>query len=455
MGRTQVNFLGAAAGSSSSMLNITRQLWQDQELRVITFEDPPFMMIHQQEDGTYSYSGYLYEAFLLIAAQLNFRFRIQVHAGSSYGRVHENGTWDGLIGEVVYKRADVALSWFELLKERFQVIDYCDRVPLAHDLYGFFVWKITAPSREITFNMFQNLLKPLDHHVWKMLLVFLLALSLVLRVIVLSVPSATKHTRQESTWSSCFLSIFKTMVSQGWARTPNSSAARIVIMFSWLLGIIIHSSFSANLISLQTVMSGTSPINTLREFNAHPDWQLVTRPGASILSYWKTSSDIEEQSLYRRISEGNGFVKFLPSGENSEVLLQPKVLFFGGVNENFYTLESRACNLRQLLDKPLRRIDGYLVIRRGMPGLKKALNWALLRMAQSGTLARLRSRWLQHYQEGCDAAGHPTSPEPLTLHAVLPLLALVPPGVIVGLLLLLAERLWQKAGALLQTLEYS
>ena len=61
------------------------------------------MTIKQEEDGTISYEGFCIDLFKQLAKMLHFTYEIYHSPDGQYGSVTENGTWSGLMGELVNK----------------------------------------------------------------------------------------------------------------------------------------------------------------------------------------------------------------------------------------------------------------------------------------------------------------------------------------------------------------
>lgn len=66
-------------------------------------QDAPFVMKKKQNDGTISYEGYCVDLLNEIARNLKFTFDIYTSPDGMYGTETENGTWNGMIGELVNK----------------------------------------------------------------------------------------------------------------------------------------------------------------------------------------------------------------------------------------------------------------------------------------------------------------------------------------------------------------
>jgi len=58
-------------------------------------------MKEENEDGSYSYEGYCIDLLNELARNLKFTYEIYVSPDGMYGAQTENGTWNGMIGEIV------------------------------------------------------------------------------------------------------------------------------------------------------------------------------------------------------------------------------------------------------------------------------------------------------------------------------------------------------------------
>lgn len=402
--------------------------------------NPPHISVTQNQNGTFSYHGYLYNIWLLIATQLHLSFRMVPHntTPAGFGSEMENGQWDGLIGELVHNRADIALTWLVMNQARRKVIDFVDELPVAFTSDAFYVRKTSSRSRSVDLSIMEGLFKPLHKHVWWMLIVFILGSTLLLRVVTRfsRAGSEQDENHEEMTLGSTFLCIFMAMVGQGWPVTPNSVAARIATIMIWFLGIIISCSYTANLISSLTVTGEERPITSLKQFYERPQWKFTATAGTAQVQDWKVSKSIYKRDLYRRVVEKDRFIDLLPSGENVNCTIEEQTLSYGDMDQFIQLLGNKACDLAPLLDRPIQRLPCYLVMRYGRQQLKRDINVALLALRQAGVIARLERTWLMADWQTC-----PTRPafRVLNFWDVLAELALVPIGVVCSTIVALLE----------------
>ena len=418
----------------------------ERELRVTALHDPPYVEIHRLSNGSYRYDGYLFALWEIIAHELNLRYRIESPADGGYGNLDENGTWSGMVGELTYGRADVALSWLFLRPDRATVIDYLDSVAVETEKETFFIPKTVGETYDMSERMYRSLLKPLYADVWWSVLMSMIVLSIVFR---LSLNANLKRaensqTVKEMTWGSCLLSIFMTLVGQGWAKTPDSLAARTATIFSWMLGIVIYTTYTSNLTSYLTVDIVERPISSLEEFSKRSDWTLAVQNGHAVLNDWKVSPDQHLRGLFERSASGEGFLAISATQEIIRKLAKPKMMAYASRPSLLNLLGSHACQMVTLEKNAMYEInEGFLTMAKGTPKLGAAINGLLRRLHGIGALSKLRNQWLSHSGEN-DACLQGDERQSLLFTEFMPVLAAIVLGLMFSVIFLALELGWAK-----------
>ena len=70
------------------------------------------MTIKQEEDGTISYEGFCIDLLEQLAKMLHFTYEIYLSPDGQYGVITENGTWNGMLGELANKVGTLRDSYF-------------------------------------------------------------------------------------------------------------------------------------------------------------------------------------------------------------------------------------------------------------------------------------------------------------------------------------------------------
>ena len=440
VGRHWFDDVGAASDSCESCEDL------DQEIRVTAIPDPPYIDFHRQANGSFHYEGYLADIWELIARELNLRYRIEPLTDGGYGSLDENGTWSGMVGELAYGRADVSLSWLFLREDRAEVVDYLDSVAVETIRETFYIKKNLDEIPDFSEYVYRSLLKPLDLNVWWSLFSSMLVLSIVLRIILRANhrKAENSQTVKDMTWGSCILSSFMTLVGQGWAKTPDSLAARTATIFSWMLGIVIYASYTTNLISFLTVVTVKRPISSLQEFSERSDWTLAVLPGHAVLNDWKVSHDRHLRALFERSASGEGFLAITATPENIRKLAQPKVMAYTSHSRLLNLIGGHACQMVTLQENAMYEISGgFLTIAKGMPKLRAAINNLLRRLHELGVLWRLKNQWMSRFGEE-NACEQVDEYHALSFVEFMPVLAVIVPGLVFSVFSLVLEWGWAK-----------
>ena len=423
--------------------SVSPKLSADQELRVTTVHNPPLMTVERFTNGSFRCEGYLYDLWDTVAQQLGLRYRMVPLLEPLYGSMEANGTWNGMVGELAYGRADIAVTTLDMRSDRATVIDYIDAVSVTRTHSKFYVRADSHTVPEMSSETLSSLLKPLDQDVWWTLLASLLILSLALRVSLRFSYGMTesKETVDTMTLGACLLSSFRSLVGQGWDSSPTSIAVRIVTSCSWMLGIIIYASYTANMISHLTVITRDVPISSLKEFHEQKGWRLAIQPGHSILNDWKSSKDIYERSLYQRSVTREGIIDIYWEGDSTWRILEPKVLTYVNMDPVFRILQSDACSMEPIPGLPVKTNEVYIAIAKGRGKLRKEINRIMRKLNEEGLLKRIKGQWIRSNDAICNSK---TGFRGMTFGDVFMVLSIVPVGVALSVTICAFEYLWAR-----------
>ncbi|CAG7727347.1 unnamed protein product [Allacma fusca] len=92
---------------------------QEKTLDVVTIQRQPFVIL----DGE-NYTGVIYELLTALQQKYNLRIAIKPPYDGNWGASMENGTWDGMLGMIIRKEADIGAAGFSVTLERSRVIDF-------------------------------------------------------------------------------------------------------------------------------------------------------------------------------------------------------------------------------------------------------------------------------------------------------------------------------------------
>lgn len=140
-------------------------------LVVSTLLSDPYVMKSEKSGGVGGYEGFAIDLVEHVATSLGRNFTINIATG--YGSKNNDGTWNGMIGDVVSGRADLAVGDLTINSEREAVVDFS--MPFL-DL-GISILYVASPAKSIDLFSF---LEPLSPVVWIMMLVAGILVSITL-----------------------------------------------------------------------------------------------------------------------------------------------------------------------------------------------------------------------------------------------------------------------------------
>ena len=412
---------------------------QGEVLRVTTVYYPHYMGGEWRPDGTFDCRGFLCDLWHMIADHLNITYRIVPLESGDYGTLDANNTWSGMVGQLAYGQADIAVALVEMRADRSAVIDYLDACPVARTPQQFYVRADQEESFELSSTMLHGLLKPLGANVWWTLLASLLFLATALYICLRFSHANTESNQraEDRTWSSCLFACFMSQVGQGWTTTPTSLAARTVTISCWVLATVLSTSYTANLVSHLTKVTTRPPISSLKDFSERPDWRFTIPLGHAALNDWKVSNNQYERELYKRTVTGQGFVPLrIASPDELWSDLQGQTMGYVNIDMLFGLMPEKACSLMPVPVVPAKTFINYMTIAKGRGRLRRAINQVLLKMSDSGLIARLKNRWSRPKATNCKtSATHKT----LGIRDVAGMLLIVPLSLCVCMIIFSTE----------------
>ncbi|XP_051521210.1 glutamate receptor ionotropic, kainate 4-like isoform X2 [Myxocyprinus asiaticus] len=118
--------LGLSMERKLPSLNVTDTLFNT-TLTITTILENPYVMLrtnHQELEGNDRYEGFCVDMLKELADILKFKYRIRLVGDGVYGVPGANGTWTGMVGELISRKADLAVAALTITAEREKVIDF-------------------------------------------------------------------------------------------------------------------------------------------------------------------------------------------------------------------------------------------------------------------------------------------------------------------------------------------
>ncbi|XP_068900994.1 glutamate receptor ionotropic, kainate 2-like isoform X1 [Tenebrio molitor] len=374
-------------------------------LVVMTREERPYVMVKEEKNltGNARYEGFCIDLLKCIAGQVGFQYSIRLVPDHMYG-VYDPDTkeWNGIVRELMEKRADLAVASMTINYARESVIDFTK--PFMNLGIGIlFKVPTSQPTRLFSF------MNPLAVEIWLYVLAAYMLVSFTLFVMARFSPYEWNNPHpchQESdivenqfSVSNSFWFITGTFLRQGSGLNPKATSTRIVGGIWWFFTLIIISSYTANLAAFLTVERMITPIESAQDLADQTDISYGTLEGGSTMTFFRDSKIGIYQKMWRFMESRKPpvFVKMYEEGVQR--VLEGNYAFLMESTMLDYAVQ-RDCNLTQiggLLDS-----KGYgIATPKGSPWRDK-ISLAILELQEKGVIQILYDKWWKNTGDVCN-----------------------------------------------------
>ncbi|XP_046384858.1 ionotropic receptor 25a [Ischnura elegans] len=269
--------------------------------RIVTVVQHPFSKKEGEEGkpaaAQRKYKGYCIDMIEEIRAIVGFEYEIYEAPDKKFGYMDEKGQWNGMVKELVEKRADIALSSMAVMAERENVVDFT--VPY-YDQVGITIL-MKKPQTETSLFKF---LTVLEKDVWLCILAAYFFTSFLMWVFDRWSPYSYQNNKEkykddeekrEFDLKECLWFCMTSLTPQGGGEAPKNLSGRLVAATWWLFGFIIIASYTANLAAFLTVSRLDTPIESLDDLAKQYKIQYAPVNGSAAMTYFKRMADIEDR----------------------------------------------------------------------------------------------------------------------------------------------------------------
>ncbi|XP_023818629.1 glutamate receptor 4 isoform X1 [Oryzias latipes] len=382
---------------------------------VTTIMEGPYVMLKknwEMYEGNDQYEGYCVDLASEIAKHIGIKYKISIVPDGKYGaRDPETKIWNGMVGELVYGKAEIAVAPLTITLVREEVIDFSK--PFMSLGISIMIKK-PQKSKPGVFSF----LDPLAYEIWMCIVFAYIGVSVVLFLVSRFSPYEW-HTEepeegtdgQPSDQPPNEFGIFNSLwfslgafMQQGCDISPRSLSGRIVGGVWWFFTLIIISSYTANLAAFLTVERMVSPIESAEDLAKQTDIAYGTLDSGSTKEFFRRSKIAVYEKMwgYMKSAEPTVFTKTTAEGVARVRKSKGKYAFLLESTMNEYTEQRKPCDTMKVggnLDS-----KGYGVATPKGSQLRSAVNLAVLKLNEQGLLDKLKNKWW--YDKGeCGSGG--------------------------------------------------
>ncbi|KAL7026698.1 hypothetical protein ACKWTF_005131 [Chironomus riparius] len=383
-------------------------IFRGKVLKILTVvENPPYAMRKETSEplsGNDQYEGFGIELIEKLAARIGFNYSFELQEDRGYGNpIDENKLqWNGMIGELMADRADLAITDLTVTSDRETAADFT--MPFM-DLGIQILFQ--KPKKEDP-DLF-SFLQPFSAGVWACVIgsFFLVSISLFIMGRMsqqewdnpypcVEEPEVllNQFTLKNAIWFSV-----GAVLQQGSEIAPKAPSTRLVASIWWFFTLIMVSSYTANLAAFLTIENPSPIISNVQQLYEKGKQGIVkygAKKGGSTLSFFRDSENEMYKEMYSyMISDENLMMDSNDAGRDRAKIEKYAFLMESSTIEY---IEQRHCEVAQVGDKLDQK--GYgIAMKKGSP-YRVILDEVILQMQESGELARMKNKWWREKRGG-------------------------------------------------------
>lgn len=393
-----------------SGLNVTSNITSDyftlllrnKTLVVTTALSDPYTMLKDSPGkliGNERYEGYSVDLIDEVSKILGFTYIFKEVDDKSYGKKQDNGSWNGMIGEVVSGKADVAIADLTITSNREEAVDFT--MPFMNTGISILFKK---PTQKVT-RLF-SFLSPFSMEVWIYVIGAYIGVSVILFLVGRMSPYEWDNPhpcRQENQVLENNFNLMNSMwftigslMQQGSDLAPKAMSTRTVAGIWYFFTLIMISSYTANLAAFLTVEKTVYPIESAEDLSKQEKIRYGCLAGGSTEQFFKTSQIPTYMRMWAFMEKNRDV--FSSSNEvGQQRVLAGNYAFLMESASIEYRVE-RNCNLTQiggLLDS-----KAYGIATRKNSEYRTPLSSAILKLQENGILHDLKEKWWKQKKGG-------------------------------------------------------
>uniref|UniRef100_A0A3B5L682 Glutamate receptor n=1 Tax=Xiphophorus couchianus TaxID=32473 RepID=A0A3B5L682_9TELE len=324
---------------------------------VTTIMEGPYVMLKknwESFEGNDQYEGYCVDLASEIAKHIGIKYKIAIVPDGKYGaRDPETKIWNGMVGELVYGKAEIAVAPLTITLVREEVIDFSK--PFMSLGISIMIKK-PQKSKPGVFSF----LDPLAYEIWMCIVFAYIGVSVVLFLVSrfspyewhteepeegTDGPPSDQPPNEFGIFNSLWFSLGAFM-QQGCDISPRSLSGRIVGGVWWFFTLIIISSYTANLAAFLTVERMVSPIESAEDLAKQTDIAYGTLDSGSTKEFFRRSKIAVYEKMwgYMKSAEPTVFTKTTAEGVARVRKSKGKYAFLLESTMNEYTEQRKPCD---------------------------------------------------------------------------------------------------------------
>ncbi|GAB6019240.1 hypothetical protein CHUAL_000845 [Chamberlinius hualienensis] len=295
--------VGFGGNCSNFQINLTlaKQEWKnlnDRMLIVTTVDRGPIQGI-TVSNGKRKGHGMIFDILNMMTTVYNFRYTTILSPNNFYGSKLSNGSWDGMMQQIILKKAHMTAAVFQITEERSFEVDFS--IEIFEEVMSILQRR---PSADKSGN---GIFKPFSAEVWILLLITMAVVPLATFTLTgISYKIMSVKTKSLQTLGDCFWTIFRLLFYQsGNTSTMHMISSRILLTVWGIFTVVVTSMYTANLTAFLTVPIYNIKIKQLKDLLINRKTRWIVKKSAAFISEIESQVTTSYSSLLPDLISGH------------------------------------------------------------------------------------------------------------------------------------------------------
>ncbi|KAM3920919.1 putative glutamate receptor [Leptodactylus fuscus] len=354
---------------------------------VTTILEQPFAMMTNSGE----LEGYCVDLLSELSQALEFNYTLHVVKDGRYGSKDQNGDWNGMVGEIIRKEADLAVAPLTITKVRENVISFTK--PFLQTGISILLKKESSSAGSYLFGF----LNPFSKELWIGIVISYVITSLCLFLVGRLSPCEWAEPSSEQNQYTLLNSLWFGMGAitlQGVEPQPKSVSARIIAVIWWLFSITLLAAYIASFASyVNNAKDQAVNIETFDDLLKQTKVEFGTLANSSTFNFFKNSKNPTFRMIYEYMDKRKDRVLVKSFSEGVQRVRESNYAFLGESISQDYVV-AKHCDLVRAPEIIAGR--GYGIAASFDSPLIRPLTIAILEQFETGNLEYLRQKWWEN-----------------------------------------------------------
>ncbi|XP_050038753.1 glutamate receptor 3-like [Dermacentor andersoni] len=370
----------------------------EKKLVVTTILEPPFLMYknaNDTSDDEDNLEGYCKDLIAKLMRAMGRQYSIRLVKDNKYGSRDKSAQsgWNGMIGEILRKEADIAVAPLTITAERSRAVYFSE--PFMQSGLAVLARRHEAESLSV-FSVF-SFLRPLSWEVWLCLLSAYVAVAVLLFVInrlnlAVATPPKAPPGPCSHLYNSLWYALGAFMSEECNNCRPKSVGSRLISFGWWLFVLVMLSMYTAQLWVNQPFRARAPSVKDVKELAMQDKVEYgIVRDSATEEFFRRTKDTYYERMWDSMATFNNTMTATNEEGVKRVRESEGNYAFIVDTMKIKYATQKAPCDLVQIGDtfQP----SGYGVVVSHKSPLKKILDVTIARLQEDGELYAVYKKW--------------------------------------------------------------